>query len=256
MNLGVPVEDIHFATGQPSHRRFPLGLPIDNEVVSEVSTVGYALPSGVRFVPHESRASAQTTRLGPFCRTAEAALLLGETLELMSGSAYTNFINWNQLQSLDDSLQILAMSLLYQAVNGWEECCGAIGICLRYALSYSGSNVKLIVISSLLSIHKRIWEMSRTPGAMDLHNDTLKATMAIRSATRMVVDISRKFHMDLAFINLYALPPPAAYCVYLAAMLHIQFAGKVFMEPEWTSDMECMKSTLNHFGKRWYIGRK
>ena len=72
----------------------------------------------------------------------------------------------------------------------------------------------------------------------------------------MVVDISRKFHMDLAFINLHALPPPAAYCVYLAAMLHIQFAGQGFMAPEWNSDMDCMKSTLNHFGKRWYIGRE
>lgn len=110
--------------------------------------------------------------------------------------------------------------------------------------------------SSLLIIHKRIWELSRIEGAMDMNDGTLKATMAIKSATRMVIDISRKFHMDLAYIDLHALPPPATYCVYLAAMLHIQFAGQGFMAPEWRSDMECMKSTLNHFGKRWYIGRK
>jgi hypothetical protein len=131
MNLGVPVEDIHLATGQPSHRKFPLELPMDDEVVSEIPLTSFT-PSGVRFVPHELRVSAQTTRLGPFCRTAEASTLLGETLELMSGSAYTSFINWNQSNSLDDSLQRLAMSLLYQAVNGWEECCGAIGLCFRY----------------------------------------------------------------------------------------------------------------------------
>lgn len=130
MNLGVPVEDIHLATGQPSDRRFPLGLPMDDEVVSEIPS-GSFTPSGVRFIAHELRASAQTTHLGPFCRTAEASTLLGETLELMSRSAYTNFINWNQSNSLDDSLQKLAMSLVYQAVNGWEECCGAIGICFR-----------------------------------------------------------------------------------------------------------------------------
>jgi hypothetical protein len=133
MNLGVPVEDIHFATGQPSHHRIPLGLPIDDEIAPEMPAAAYT-PSGVRFVPHALRTSAQTTRLGPFCRTAEASILLGEALELMSGSAYTNFINWNQSQSLDGSLQRLAMSLLYQAVNGWEECCGAIGICFRYLL--------------------------------------------------------------------------------------------------------------------------
>lgn len=134
MNLGVPVEDIHFATGQPSQRRFPLDLPMDDEVVSETPAPAYT-PSGVRFVPHELRASAQTTRLGPFCRTAEASTLLGKTLELLSGSAYTNFINWTQSQLLDDSLQRLAMSLLYQAINGWEECCGAIGVCFRYVAS-------------------------------------------------------------------------------------------------------------------------
>jgi hypothetical protein len=135
MNLGVPVEDIHLATGPPSHRKFPLDLPKDDEVASVVPAT--LTPSGVRFVPHELRASAQTTRLGPFCRAAEASVLLGDTLELMSGSAYTNFINWNQSNILDDSLQQLALSLLYQAVNGWEECCGAIGVCFRFVIPTS-----------------------------------------------------------------------------------------------------------------------
>jgi hypothetical protein len=131
MNLGVAVEDIHFATGQPSHRALPLDLPMDDEVPQNNPRPTTFTPSGIRFVPHHLRASAQTTRLGPFCRTAEASTLLGETLELLSGSAYTNFINWNSSHALDDSLQKVAMSLLYQAVNGWEECCGAIGLCFR-----------------------------------------------------------------------------------------------------------------------------
>lgn len=130
MNLGVPLEDIHLTTGQPSARRFPLELPMDPEVAQELPQFGRT-PSGIRFVPHELRASAQTTRLGPFCRTAQAATLLGETLELLSGSASTNFINRTNSNALDESLQKLAMSLLQQAVNGWEECCGAIGVCFR-----------------------------------------------------------------------------------------------------------------------------
>ena len=141
MNLGVPVEDIHFGTGQPSQRRFPLDLPMDDEVVCHPATPAYT-PSGVRLVPHDLRSSAQTTRLGPFCRTAEACSLLGDALELLSGSAYTNCINWNQSQSLDDSLQRLAMSLLNQALNGWEECCGAIGVCFRSVISFGPSDAK------------------------------------------------------------------------------------------------------------------
>ena len=255
MNLGVPVEDIHFATGQPSYRRAAFELPMDDEVVIQPPAATYT-PSGVRFVPHGIRPSAQTTRFGPFCRTAESSVLLGDTLELMSESASTGFINWNQSKSVDDSLQNLAMSLLYQAVNGWEECCGAIGVCFRSVSSGIMRMQRLINMSAILVLHKKIWELNRNQVAMDLQNDALKASIAIRSATRMVIDISRKFHMDLAFIDLHALPPPAIYCVYLAAMLHIQFAGQGFMAPEWNSDMECMKSTLIHFGKRWYIGRK
>jgi hypothetical protein len=36
-------------------------------------------------------------------------------------------------RELDASLQTLAMSLMQLAVNGWEECCAAIGLALRYA---------------------------------------------------------------------------------------------------------------------------
>lgn len=116
--------------------------------------------------------------------------------------------------------------------------------------------LRLIVISALLVLHKRIWELCRDEGVCAHNNDTLKAIMAIKFAIRMVIDITRKFHMDLEFINLHALPPPATYCTYMAAMLHIQFAGQDFMSPEWKSDMECMRSTLRYFGKRWHIGGK
>lgn len=78
--------------------------------------------------------------------------------------------------------------------------------------------------------------------------------MALASSTRMVMEICRRFHMDLAYIDLPALPLPATYCVYRASMFYIQFAGDEFKTSEWSSNMENFRSTLGHFGKRWNIG--
>jgi hypothetical protein len=80
------------------------------------------------------------------------------------------------------------------------------------------------------------------------------ARLALASAVRMVIDICHRFHMDVAFIDLPALPLPAAFCIYRAAIIYIQFAGEEFLNPEWNANMESMKGALAHFGKRWCIG--
>lgn len=78
--------------------------------------------------------------------------------------------------------------------------------------------------------------------------------MAIKSATRIVVEISRKFLVDLAFIDLPALPLPSTFCVYQAALLHIEFAGEEYAGRQWTADMENLQGTLKHFARRWSVG--
>jgi hypothetical protein len=47
-------------------------------------------------------------------------------------SSYTNEMDEAKSRALDTSLQALAMNLMQLAVNGWEECCAAIGLTLRY----------------------------------------------------------------------------------------------------------------------------
>jgi hypothetical protein len=39
-------------------------------------------------------------------------------------------------REVDVSLQGLAMNLMKLAINGWEECCAAIGLTLRYSLCF------------------------------------------------------------------------------------------------------------------------
>lgn len=106
----------------------------------------------------------------------------------------------------------------------------------------------------MVLLHEKTWNLiNDTPG-----QDTRKeaAGMALASAIRMTIDISRRFHMDLAFIDLPALPLPATYAVYRSTLLYIKFSGDEFQTPEWSSNMDSLKSTLGHFGKRWNVGSK
>jgi hypothetical protein len=104
-------------------------LPVDDE-----AHAGLVRPITMRTISGISAASRPTTRLGPFCRASEAAHLLGKVLDLVARSSYTNEMDEAKSRELDASLQALAMSLMQLAVNGWEECCAAIGLALRYGL--------------------------------------------------------------------------------------------------------------------------
>ena len=101
-------------------------LPVDDEVPSVDPSTFIRTASGI------SASGKPTTRLGPFCRAAESSHLLGKVLELVAQSSLTLDMDQQKSQVVDRELQELGMVLLRQAVNGWEECCAAIGLCLRY----------------------------------------------------------------------------------------------------------------------------
>lgn len=126
MNLGAACDEIHLITGLPTFQRVPLDLPEDPEakvtVASDASKAPFLLPSGMR-------AGTHPTRLGPFSQAAEAALLLGDALELVLSSSSSNVMDADKCNTLDGSLRALGMKLLKAAVGGWEECCAAIGLC-------------------------------------------------------------------------------------------------------------------------------
>jgi hypothetical protein len=129
MNLGVDPHDIHFATGVQEDSTLRLELPIDleAEAATEIKKGDHLIqtPSGLF-------ANTKPTRLGPFCRTADATRLLGKILELVAQPALKiGELELEQCHTFDMSLRDLAMKLMQQATNGWEECCAAIGICFR-----------------------------------------------------------------------------------------------------------------------------
>jgi hypothetical protein len=126
LNQILSPEEILLTVGSSSDGVPSMELPVDDE-----AHAGMNRPITMRTLSGVSAAARPTTRLGPFCRAAEAAHLLGKVLDLVARSSYTNEMDERKSRVLDGSLQQLAMVLLQQAVNGWEECCAAIGLCLR-----------------------------------------------------------------------------------------------------------------------------
>lgn len=250
MNLGTPADEIHLVADSQILRSIRMGLPNDDEASQATVSEFPRTPSGIAV-------RQPTTALGPFCRAAQAAHLLGQTLEIVVQSSVDGKFDKSMWVSIDEALQALAMSLLQQAINGWEECCAAIGICLRYMLAAPDFLVDIDISSALLTLHEVRWRagsVSRDGNASHQDNEYEAATLAIKSAIRIVLDISRKFLADLAFIDLPSLPLPATFAVYFSALLHIQLGGSAIFEQNWGSDLQCFKDTLSHFARRWDIG--
>jgi len=128
MNLGVIPKSIHLSSGPPGIDSMLIDLPEDHYEVTQA-------PKNVGLTPSGILNTNPSTRLGPFCRTAEGAQLLGQVLEFVFNSTTIKGYAIEELGILDTSLQTLAMALLKQATNGWEECCAAIGICFRWKTS-------------------------------------------------------------------------------------------------------------------------
>ena len=72
----------------------------------------------------------------------------------------------------------------------------------------------------------------------------------------MTIDISERLQLDLAFIDVFALPLLSFFCIYQATLLHIQFADGGPLSENWISDIEHLKVALAHFSKRWTLGSK
>lgn len=124
MNQDLHADEIQLLVGTGSDGVPAIELPTDDE---------QALPPPIsmRTTSGFSASNQPTTRLGPFCRAAEAGHLLGQVLNLVADSSLTGNMNETKSKALDDSLRDLAGVLFQRAINGWEECCAAIGLCLR-----------------------------------------------------------------------------------------------------------------------------
>lgn len=124
LNQGLAADEIQLLVGTLSDGVPSIELPTDDEEFLPP-------PISMRTTSGFSASNQPTTRLGPFCRAAEAGHLLGQVLDVVAESSHTNQMNEARCRELDDCLRRLAVVLFQRAINGWEECCAAIGLCLR-----------------------------------------------------------------------------------------------------------------------------
>jgi hypothetical protein len=117
MSLGLPADEIHFATGASNHKLFNLPLPTEEMGMTSdpTLTMGYFLDP-VHLEPRKI--------LSPFVAAAIAATLLGQVLETKDNRDLEAFTR------LDTALQALAMDLILQAGEVCDKSCAAISMTL------------------------------------------------------------------------------------------------------------------------------
>jgi hypothetical protein len=220
MSLIGSTDDINI-----SHYSIP--IPSDPDERGKASGDFKKTPSGVP-IRH-----AQTI-MGPFCRSAQAAVMVGQVLRVRLG-ALDRVLNEDHIASLDHSIQTLTFDLLEYAAHGWEEACSAIGLS----------------VSSIVTLH----ETRLAAPNMDRSKDPYSVS-AIRTATKIVIDTAYKFNTDRAFIAIPPLPIPATFAVWQASMYHIEYAGEEFGSPQWNYEMNALVDALSQFSRRWFVGSK
>ena len=107
-------------------------------------------------------------------------------------------------------------------------------------------------------MHKAVCD-SRSQSVPSNSNDDieLSSVLAIKSAIRMIADVARKFNANEAAINVSALPLPATFCTFQAAMLLVELSDdEGFGGDMWRDDLCEIKTSIGVYSKRWSIGGK
>ncbi len=121
MNLCTPSREVHLAISQNI-----LDLPSDYNLWSQ--------DSSLNSTPSSESSDYPQPNMSQFHLLARAANLLGKLLEHIAlPRAKDRRLDLDEAMRLDDALRGLEKSLLFQATNGWEECCAAIALSIRSA---------------------------------------------------------------------------------------------------------------------------
>ena len=112
LNQDLSPDEIHLLVGSWSDGVPAMELPVDEEAQS-----GLPPPISMRTTSGISASHQPTTRLGPFCRAAEAGHLLGQVLDLIAQSSYSREMDFEKARALDHAMQSFAMVLVQQNSN-------------------------------------------------------------------------------------------------------------------------------------------
>ncbi|MCJ1472979.1 hypothetical protein MMC13_001628, partial [Lambiella insularis] len=231
MNLGILSANVHMATGRLIDDRLDLYREMGKGSPERGGSIEAEASLGV--VPHWPARTPNDYLL----LTAQATQLLGRVLVCIkkwTGESPDS----EEVYDLDQSLQALALILLQKASEKWESLCAPIALCF----------------SALFTMHKAVYDIESQSVLRE--DDSIKhaSVLAIKSAIRMVADIARSFNADKVSINTSALPLPATFCTFQAAMLLVEFSDDHFSGEPWRDDMHEIRTSLGVYSKRWSVG--
>ncbi|KAH8816981.1 hypothetical protein F5884DRAFT_853411 [Xylogone sp. PMI_703] len=178
-------------------------------------------------------------RQGNYCRTAQAAHILGVVLEHIS-----NPDRDCNAELVDSNLQSLIFSFMKEAGHDAEICCEAI------SMSFS----------SLFLLHGWVLgcSISKNPSSLVRTGDDKslsKATLALQTATRMVLDNCK--YSNKAFIKRVGeFSLMGLHCTYIACMAYVHLHDYVGRDDGWIDGLNIMRDWIKRSGQRWTISGK
>jgi hypothetical protein len=78
------------------------------------------------------------------------------------------------------------------------------------------------------------------------------SSLALKTATRIVVDVARNFNDSLAKINMITRPPTYCYIIYRAAMELISLHDSM-NRTQWSQDLEVLREAIWNYSRRWQV---
>ncbi|OGM46450.1 hypothetical protein ABOM_004554 [Aspergillus bombycis] len=175
-----------------------------------------------------SKASIEMQGLG---YSAQAAWLLDRVLKATKGPNMNT--QFDQLDELGSSLQVLLGLLLEQCQDVWGVFCGATAIAIR----------------ALFILHWHILSQPAQPFSSELEEWRQKSYDTLDTVSNMVIDINNT-HEDIAPHLIDQMPPS---CVYItrAALKHIHDSA-CWKSKSWLWETEKqLNASLDQFSRRW-----
>ena len=78
------------------------------------------------------------------------------------------------------------------------------------------------------------------------------SSLALRTATRIAVDVARNFNDNLAKVNMIARPPTYCYIIYRATIELISLRDSMD-RTQWSQDLEILREASWNYSRRWQV---
>ncbi|OXV07140.1 hypothetical protein Egran_05095 [Elaphomyces granulatus] len=184
--------------------------------------------------------------VGIFGRQAQACHLLDQMIYFRQRQATAGPLDDEKCQ-LDHDLRTLLRALIDQNDGSICEFCEASAIVIGQLIRE---------VSALFHLHSKdapAASLDYVDGSGPSTSTSAASSLALKTAARMVVDISRNFNHNLAKLNTITCPPTYCYVIHRAAMELISLHDSID-HAQWSQDLETLREASWNYSRRWQVG--